>query len=432
MPTIRLGTGVCLFLLGTIFLSMAAPEAVGHPRWTESNPCQTGAASPGTLPEHGPPPEHGLTPEDRESVVYDSNQSICWLADANLAGNAYFRAKLGVAGINPDGTMDYATALNWVQALNNYNQGQGYLGHNNWQLPVTPLNDSSCSSVNNGNFGASCTGSALGNLYYSGLGRRFPDSVVPHLSTSVAPFVNLQPSLYWTTDQNSGGEVTFSFNTGLGGSNTTKYNFFRLLPMSLSPIGTPPTGTGVIPYTTGAAAGKAVYDMKTGISWVLDGNLAASNNFGVTGTTTIAPDVKTSATLTVPLIDADGAMLFATAANAGGWLDAMNKSNYAAMNNWQLPRIADLQNLYKNLNLQPGDTRLEAHVRLGLFQNLQPGFYWACERDANGTSHSPCDPNLSPAAGFAYSFNFDNGFEGTDLLSKQFYVMVYYPAPGAH
>jgi hypothetical protein len=26
-----------------------------------------------------------------------------------------------------------------------------------------------------------------------------------------------------------------------------------------------------------------------------------------------------------------------------------------------------------------------------------------------------------------WSFNFDDGFEGTDLPGKQFYVMVYYP-----
>jgi hypothetical protein len=30
-----------------------------------------------------------------------------------------------------------------------------------------------------------------------------------------------------------------------------------------------------------------------------------------------------------------------------------------------------------------------------------------------------------------YSVNFDNGFEGTDLPNKQFYVMVYFPAAAA-
>ena len=31
-----------------------------------------------------------------------------------------------------------------------------------------------------------------------------------------------------------------------------------------------------------------------------------------------------------------------------------------------------------------------------------------------------------------YSFNFDNGFLGTDMFDKQFYVMVYFPAPVSH
>ncbi len=37
--------------------------------------------------------------------------------------------------IDPDGTMDYETALNWVNALNLYNNGMGWLNHITWQLP---------------------------------------------------------------------------------------------------------------------------------------------------------------------------------------------------------------------------------------------------------------------------------------------------------
>ncbi len=70
----------------------------------------------------------------------------------------------------------------------------------------------------------------------------------------------------------------------------------------------------------------------------------------------------------------------------------------------------------------------------GLFYNLQPGFYWSCQRDQTGNSQSPCDPSLYPGMNpngtiLEYSFNFDNGFEGTDFNTKEFYVMVYYPAP---
>jgi hypothetical protein len=257
--------------------------------------------------------------------------------------------------------------------------------------------------------------------------------VAPHFTDTVWPFRNLVPSLYWTTDSNSGGEVTFSFNTGLNGANTTKYNYFHVLPMTMDLLGTPPAGSGVLAYASGSGAGKAVYDTATGISWTLDANLAASDNFGVTGFASMGPTVS-GTYLTAPLIDADGAMLFGTIDGPLGWRTAMNQSKYAGSKNWKIPSLADLQTLYTDLNLPSGDARLEAHGRLGPFWNLQPFFYWACERDQDGDSQSPCDPSLYPSENsngivFEYSFDFDNGFEGTDFDTKEFYVMVYYPAP---
>lgn len=161
---------------------------------------------------NGPSGSSGLEPMG-DGTVYDANLGVFWLADANLAGDARVRRMLGAdrLDINSDGTMDYQTALQWVNLLNKYNGGKGYLNHNQWQLPVTPAYDSTCSSHKNGSFGATCTGSALGNLYSAGLGKNFPDSVAPEFSATVEPFENLQPSLYWTLDTNSGGEVTYSF-----------------------------------------------------------------------------------------------------------------------------------------------------------------------------------------------------------------------------
>jgi hypothetical protein len=410
--------------------STAAAQSDGH----DFDPCGSGLGSQESalsIQTHWIG-SHGLIPAGH-SILYDSNQGVCWLADANLAGSPQLQAELGVAGINPDGTMDYPTAVKWVNALNQFNNGKGFLGHNNWQLPNNPQFDSTCSAANNGSFGATCTGSALGYLYKVGLDRTFPDSVDPDFDNKVWPFRNLQPALYWTSDQNSGGEVTFSFNTGLNGANTTKYNFFHVLPMALGAIGKLPEGSGVVAYTNGLAAGKAVYDTATGISWTLDANLAARQTFGIKGTTTITSSVDGSV-LTVPLIDEDGAMLFSTIDLPGGWLAAMNQDGYAGTSGWMIPSLSDLRTLYQDLQLQPGDTRLEAQGRAGLFQNFQPAFYWACERDPGKTSQAPCDPNLNPGVSpngtlFRYSFDFDNGFEGTDLETKQFYVMVYFPAP---
>jgi len=377
--------------------------------------------------------------QKKVQTIYDPHQRVYWLADANLAGNATLRAQLGVTGINPNGTMNYQTALKWVNALNAYDRGKGYLGHNNWQLPVTPSVDPTCAAPTgrDGNsFGPSCTGSALGSLYSVLLGYTYPDSVVPNFTNTVLPFHNLQPALYWSAavPESSGGQPTFSFNIGIAFTNTVTYNFMHVLPMRHGVIAdTTPTGNGtVVPYSRGIAAGKAVYDTKTRITWVLNANLAASSSFGVSGTTTIHND-NTHGVLTVPLINNNGAMLFATTKT---WLKAMNKSNYAGASDWEMPKLSDLQTLYSNLRLQTGDTRMTKQGSVGPFTNLQPFFYWACMRDQNGSSQSPC--NGKPAgngpkkgADMEWAFNFNNGFQGTDQSNKCFYMMVYYPAQPA-
>lgn len=380
----------------------------------------------------------GTASGDDGQTVYDPNQGVYWLADGNLAGNAAVRAQLGVAGIDPNGTMDYRTALDWVIALNAYDSGRGYLGHTNWQLPVTPSQDATCAvaSGNDGNsFGPSCTGSALGSLYSVFLGHTYPESVDPGFTNTVAPFHNLQPSLYWSaTASGAAGRATFSFNIGMAFQNTVRYNFMHVLPMRHGVIGaTTPTGSEtVVPYASGSAAGKAVYDTQTGITWALNANLAASRSFGVSGTTTIQNEV-TGGVLTVPLINNNGAMLFAT---TGTWLAAMNDSGYAGASDWGMPELADLQKLCSDLQLQAGDTRMTRQGNVGPFANLQPFFYWACMRDQDGSSQSPC--NGKPAgdgpgngAVMEWAFNLDMGFQGTDQSNKRFYVMVYYPAPPA-
>ncbi len=430
-------------ITGTALL-FSALVSVAPAQADPPNACESGVRSPDQFPETGmllsalsadnpaPVATHGLTPVDGGLIVYDANQGVCWLADANLAGNPAIRQLMNVDGVTVDGVMDYATALKWVAALNTFDQGRGFLGHSNWQLPDNPVLDPTCSSRNHGSFGVSCTGSALGNLYNTGLGISFPNSV-DMLVNRVWPFRNLQPGYYWTLDAN-GGEVTTSFLNVVQAANTTKYNYFHVLPMTTVPIGTPPIGAGVLPYTAGEAAGKAVYDSNTGLTWVLDANLAARNTFGVAGTTTIVGEAN-GAVYDVPLIDREGAMLYGTASDpVTGWLAAMNDANYAGTSLWSLPHLADLQTLFQDLNLQPNaDGRLVAKGRVGPFWHLQPFLYWSCVRDQNGDSRSPCDPNLSayspPGTLFEYSFTFNDGFEGTSLADKRFYVMVYYPAP---
>lgn len=379
----------------------------------------------------------GLQTMKNGQIVYDKNQNIYWLADANLAGDPKMRQLLAPKlKINPDGTMDYQTALDWVEALNNYGD-KGYLDHKNWQLPVTPASDPTCLSKNVNNFGANCMGSALGNLYSVGLGMLFPNSVVADFSGTLPPLQNVQPSMYWTIDKKNEGQHTFSFLTDSIASNTTDFNYMHILATMKGSIGPPPSGIGVVPYTNGPAAGIAVYDTHEQRTWLIDANLARTNHFGINGATTITSRYKEK-TIIVPLINNNGAMLFKTATDPNnGWIAAMNKSHYAGADTmgvlrWELPHYNELQTLYDDLELHSHDMRLVNMGKKDPFQHLQPFFYWACQRNQNGSSQSPCDPNSNPPSSrggepMAWSFNFADGFEGTSFQSKPFYVMVYYP-----
>ena len=428
----------CLFAfrLGVFLLLCSIVTILSHAQGLGPNPCGVDS-NPG--PPSPPFLTQGLYPVGDGSIVYDSNNGVCWLAEANLASNTLVRSELGVPGINPNGTMTYATALLWVAAMNSYNHNLGYLGHNNWQLPDFPSSDPGCSSFNMNSFGEGCTASAFGNLYNVGLQRTFPDSVVPLLFNQVGPFEVMPSGLYWTSDvvpPPAIGQETVSFNTGAHGANTPLYNYLHVLPMYVGSIGPPPAapGMGIVHYTSGPAAGKAVYDSNTGVTWPFNANLAQSQRFGVNGTTAITSPVL-GTTITVPLIDSAGTMLLETAQDKGGWIDGMNKANFAGVNNWTLPSETELLDLYSDLNPQVGDLRFLVLSQTGPFQRLQPFFYWGCERKQKGSSQSPCDPNLFPGLSpgpnpvhMQWSFDMDNGFQGTDLPGKLFYVMVYYPA----
>src|SRR5579872_704648 len=160
-------------------------------------------------------------------TVQDALLGVTWLADANLASKETF----GVRGINADGSMGYGTALDWIRAMNAFDHGKGYLGHNDWMLPTTPSIDSGCSSRNKSTFGYGCSKSAMGSLYYKTLGLHEPDTAVSISNGKIGPFDNFQPYLYWTETiaaKHQQGYRTFSFNTGWAGSNVSKHNMYAL------------------------------------------------------------------------------------------------------------------------------------------------------------------------------------------------------------
>jgi hypothetical protein len=373
------------------------------------------------------------------NTVYDANQNVTWLADADFAASPDGRAILGaarIAGAAPSGIMDYPTALRLVQAMNTIPcQGKGYLCHNTWQLPVMitdPAHDPTCTvhrGFDGNSFGPNCRGSAFGSLFYRGLRLNYPSSVAPRFQDSVAGFSNLHPALYWSATQaGQTGQQTFSFLMGQSGSNTTNFNLLHVLAMHrglLSGSAVQSGATGISAYTGGPAAGMAVHDAATGLSWLLNANLAATQAFGVSGAITI-PREPISDAISMPAIAAGGAMHFEA---VGAWLKGLNSSHYAGADNWVLPELADLEMLNAHLDLAPGNSSFVASGNTGPFRNLQPFFYWACPKSAADASRCDYDRVLNRRDNIAmrWSFNFDTGFQGTSQETKRYYVTLYYP-----
>lgn len=372
-------------------------------------------------------------------TVYDPQQRVYWLADANLAGDAAMRAAMGVPGVNATGTMGYRTALRWVDALNQYNHGAGYLGHRNWQLPVTPSTDDTCAIVSGpeGNsFGPGCRRSALGGLFSTTLQGVFPEGFGTLGSSAVGPLRGLRQGLHWTAGVNrnlltpfdADKAFTYTFLTNIRGRNTTRANFFFVLPMVEGPIGdAPPAGEGLVPYTTGPAAGLAVYDAQNDRTWPIAASLAASNHFRVDDTVTLRFPHRQITTAT---ITAGGAMQFE---DVQRWLQGMNSAGYAGSTHWTLPTQRELESLYALLGGESASSSLVATDTLAGFRNLQHFFYWSCPRDPQGDSRSPCNggragPTPDNTGDMQWAFNFQSGFQGTAEDTKAFFVVPYFPA----
>lgn len=223
-----------------------------------------------------------LVPSADGTTVYDSAHNITWLADANLAAHVHFGLPTCAGNppqpcINPNGSMDYASAAAWVAAMN----AAAYLGHSNWQLPTTPNVDHGCNKTGpNGNsFGYNCSAGAMGYLYYTGLALKAPATAVPIPANSVGPFSNLQPYLYWSqTSGGSSGYNTFSFDTGWQGANNTPHVMY-VWPMTPAKLPGTPAATGQgLQVNPG---GQTVYDPVSNVTWLANANLAASNAFGL-------------------------------------------------------------------------------------------------------------------------------------------------------
>jgi hypothetical protein len=159
--------------------------------------------------------EAALVADASGQTVYDTDTNVTWLANANLAGTKTF----GVSGINPDGSMSWNTAQEWIAAMNAAN----YRGSNRWSLPETSLPDTGCSQLpKSAAFGYRCTGSQMGNLYYNDLGGEKGSTIELKHNANYGLFNNFQPYLYWSSTlwtRVPNSAFSFSFGNGFQGTN---------------------------------------------------------------------------------------------------------------------------------------------------------------------------------------------------------------------
>jgi hypothetical protein len=146
----------------------------------------------------GTPPAVGLRLQVNPGgeTIYDPVAGVTWLADANLAGNDTLGLPHCETPTTPtlcvalDGSMDYASAKQFILNMNAYDQGAGYLGQTTWELPSAnakcPLYN--CSGKNN----------PMGELFYIQLGKTAGEPVVEPPDIAVGPFRHLQPFPYWS------------------------------------------------------------------------------------------------------------------------------------------------------------------------------------------------------------------------------------------
>lgn len=108
-------------------------------------------------------------------AYFDDVANLTWLADANYAQTS---------GYDVDGMMSWQAANAWATQLT-------VGGVNGWRLANTLQPDSSCNNQSSGlSYGNNCTGSELGNLFYTALGNS------AGTLSNTGPFSNVQSFIY--------------------------------------------------------------------------------------------------------------------------------------------------------------------------------------------------------------------------------------------
>jgi hypothetical protein len=191
-------------------------------------------------------------------LIYDPVTNVAYLANANLAETLSADSPYYVSGINPDGSMNQGTLINFLAALNN--PEHPYLGLTGWNVPTTVPGgkNSDCTVQVAGegpDIGYNCDSAAseLGELYYNQFGIEAGHSVRETWSWQQRYFYNMIPSYYWQCDPAPGlppsqcahtvpdGEIpSFSFLSGYQGVQSNPNDLFVMLVVPGDEVMAPP------------------------------------------------------------------------------------------------------------------------------------------------------------------------------------------------
>lgn len=146
------------------------------------------------------------------TMIYDSDQDITWLADANYAATLY-ETSCGEKGVE-DGRMGNPSAQEMVKNMR-------FGGYTDWRLPVTEEVDETCQVQSvTGSSSYDCTGGEMGSLFYNALGGKAKHRLTQTHNSNYSKFRNVQSGTYWTgTDFSPVPQIGMNFQTSDGAQN---------------------------------------------------------------------------------------------------------------------------------------------------------------------------------------------------------------------
>lgn len=137
-------------------------------------------------------------------AYYDADADLTWLADATSGANRK----------NGGTIRTWENANAWVGSLD-------VAGVTGWRLPTTLQPDSSCfPQESTGNYAYNCTGSELGNMFYTVLGGSAKERIENTHNDNYDLFSNIKSYRYWSaTEYALDTSFAWYFYTNIGRQN---------------------------------------------------------------------------------------------------------------------------------------------------------------------------------------------------------------------